>query len=279
MFKINMVYYTKFFEIFVVLVKFYLKIMNIQEIHKYLVDFIKTEFTKAGFSKAVIGISGGLDSAVVAYLTKEALGGLNILGVIMPYKTSSPESTADAMMICKTLGLRSRIVDITPMVDEFFDVDRHMNHVRLGNIAARTRMIILYDLSARDNALVVGTSNKTEILLGYGTLYGDTACAINPIGDLYKTQVWELARELGIPEKIINKTPTADLWAGQTDEEELGFTYKEVDKLLIEMIDNKKSDGELTAMGFDKDFIEKVKNRIKTNEFKRRMPLIAKIPA
>ncbi|RCK75866.1 MAG: NAD synthetase [Ignavibacteriae bacterium] len=252
--------------------------MNIQEIHKYLVDFLKTEFANAGFNKAVIGISGGLDSAVVAYLTKEAIGGLNILGVIMPYKTSSPDSTADAMLVCKTLGLRSRIVDITPMVDEFFDVDRHMNHIRLGNIAARTRMIILYDLSARDNALVVGTSNKTEILLGYGTIYGDTACAINPIGDLYKTQVWELARELGVPEKIISKVPTADLWNGQTDEGELGFTYKEVDKLLIEMIDNKKSDAQLIEMGFDKEFIEKVKNRIKANEFKRRMPLIAKLP-
>lgn len=252
--------------------------MNIQEIHKYLVDFLKTEFSKSGFSKAVLGISGGLDSAVVAYLTKEALGGLNVLGVIMPYKTSSPESTADAMMVCKTLGIRSRIIDITPMVDEFFDVDRHMNHIRLGNIAARSRMIILYDLSARDNALVVGTSNKTELILGYGTIYGDTACAINPIGDLYKTQVWELARELGVPEKIISKTPTADLWAGQTDEGELGFTYKDVDKLLIEMIDNKKSDGELIAMGFDKDFIERVKNRIKANEFKRRMPIIAQIP-
>lgn len=252
--------------------------MNTQEIHKYLVDFIKTELSKAGFNKAVIGVSGGLDSAVVAYLTKEALDGLNVLGVIMPYKTSSPESTSDAIMICKTLGIRSRIVDITPMVDEFFNVDRHMNHIRLGNIAARTRMIILYDLSARDNALVVGTSNKTEIILGYGTLYGDTACAINPIGDLYKTQVKELASELGVPEKIISKTPTADLWVGQTDEGELGFTYKEVDQLLIEMIDKNKSDGELTAMGFNKDFIEKVKNRIKANEFKRRMPFIAKIP-
>lgn len=252
--------------------------MNMQEIHKYLVDFLKTEFSKAGFNKAVLGVSGGLDSAVVAYLIKEALGGLNVLGVIMPYKTSSPESTADAMMICKTLGIRSRIVDITPMVDEFFDVDRHMNHIRLGNIAARSRMIILYDLSARDNALVVGTSNKTEIILGYATIYGDTAYAINPIGDLYKTQVLELARELGVPEKIISKTPSADLWIGQTDEGELGFTYKDVDKLLIEMIDNQKSDTDLIAMGFDKDFIEKVKNRIKANEFKRRMPLIAQIP-
>ncbi len=252
--------------------------MNIYEIHKYLVDFLKTEFEKSGFNKAIIGISGGLDSAVVAYLTKEALGGLNVLGVIMPYKTSTPENTADAMHVCKTLGLRSRIIDITPMVDEFLNVDRHMNHIRLGNIAARSRMIILYDLSARDNALVVGTSNKTEILLGYGTIYGDTACAINPIGDLYKTQVWELARELGVPEKIINKVPSADLWVGQTDEGELGFSYKDVDKLLIEMIDNKKSDSELIAMGFNKDFIEKVRKRIKSNEFKRRMPLIAEIP-
>lgn len=252
--------------------------MNISEIHKFLVEFLREEFSRLEFSKGIIGISGGLDSTVVAYLSCEALGNMNILGVIMPYKTSSPESTADAILVCKNLGIRSKIVDITPMVDEFFDVDRHMNRIRLGNIAARSRMIILYDISARENALVIGTSNKTEILLGYGTIYGDTACAINPIGDLYKTQVKELANELGVPEKIINKIPTADLWQGQTDEGELGFTYQEVDRLLVEMIDNQKTEEELAAMGFEKDFIGKVKGRIQSNEFKRQMPTIAKIP-
>lgn len=252
--------------------------MDIKAIHKYLVAFLNSEITKAGFRKAIIGISGGVDSAVSAYLAVEALGKENVFGVVLPYKTSSPVSIADAQLVINKLGIRNQTIDITPMVDEYFKVDPEMNRLRLGNIAARARMIILYDMSAKENALVIGTSNKTEILLGYGTLYGDTASAINPLGDLYKTQIWDLAKELGVPENIISKIPTADLWAGQTDEGDLGYLYKDVDKLLFEMIDNRKTDAELVAAGFENEFIDKVRLRISNYEFKRRLPLIAKLP-
>lgn len=253
--------------------------MDIKEIHKYLVNFLNAEVTKAGFSKAIIGISGGVDSAVSAYLAVEALGKENVFGIILPYKTSSPDNIIDAQLVISKLGIRSRTIDITPMVDEFQKIDPTMSLLRLGNIAARVRMIVLYDLSAKENALVIGTSNKTEILLGYGTLYGDTASAINPLGDLYKTQVWDLARGTGVPENIIRKIPTADLWVGQTDEGELGYLYKDIDKLLVEMIDNQKTDIELVADGFDEEFIKKIRLRISNNEFKRRLPLIAILPA
>ncbi|MDI6804533.1 MAG: NAD+ synthase [Bacteroidota bacterium] len=252
--------------------------MNIKEIHKFLVNFLNVEITKSGFYKAIIGISGGVDSAVSVYLAVEALGKENVFGVVLPYKTSSPISIADAQLVINTLGIRNKTIDITPMVDEFLKVDPDMSRLRLGNIAARARMIVLYDLSAKENALVIGTSNKTEILLGYGTLFGDTASAINPLGDLYKTQIWDLAKESGVPENIISKIPTADLWTGQTDEGELGFLYKDVDKLFTEMIDNQKTDVELAAAGFEKEFINKVRLRISKYEFKRRLPLIAKLP-
>lgn len=252
--------------------------MDIKEIHKYLVAFLNAEVTKAGFKKTIIGISGGVDSAVSAYLAVEALGKKNVFGVVLPYKTSSPVSIADAQLVINKLGIRNQTIDITPMVDEYLKVDPDMSRLRLGNIAARARMIVLYDLSAKENSLVIGTSNKTEILLGYGTLYGDTASAINPLGDLYKTQIWDLAKELGVPENIISKIPTADLWEGQTDEGELGYLYKDVDQLLVEMIDNHKNDFELKAAGFEKDFIDKVRRQISSNEFKRRLPLIAKLP-
>ncbi|HZY09946.1 MAG TPA: NAD+ synthase, partial [Bacteroidota bacterium] len=193
------------------------------------------------------------------------------------YKTSSRESITDAKMVVKQLGVRSEIIEITQMVDAYFDADREVDHVRRGNVMARQRMIVLYDLSARDSSLVIGTSNKTEILLGYGTHYGDTACAINPIGDLYKTQVWQLAKALDVPKRIIEKKPSADLWEGQSDEEELGFSYKLADELLYYMIDERRSDEELAERGFEKNFIVKVRRLIQRNQFKRRPPLVAKI--
>jgi NAD+ synthase len=251
---------------------------EIKSVHKYLVNFLRDQFNKSGFKKAIIGLSGGVDSSVSAFLTVEALSSKNVLGIMMPYKSSSTESIADAKQVIKKLGIRNVQFDITAMAEEFQNLIPNLDRVRLGNILARLRMITLYDFSAKENALVIGTSNKTEILLGYGTLFGDTACAINPLGDLYKTQVWELAKELGVPAEIINKTPSADLWAGQTDEGELGFSYNEVDKLFVEMIDNANTDAALEKMGFEKDFILKVRNRIRSNEFKRKLPAVAILP-
>ncbi len=249
----------------------------IERIKNHLVHFIRDEVKKAGFHKGVVGLSGGVDSALVMHLTTEALGKENVLAIILPYKTSSPQSIEDALSIINQLNILYESVDISPMVDAYLAKYPKVNNIHRGNILARQRMIVLYDISAREHALVIGTSNKTEILLGYSTLFGDTACAINPIGDLYKTQIWRLAEEVGVPKNIIEKVPTADLWTGQTDEGELGFSYHDVDKLLYDMVDRNYGDEKLISEGFEKEFIEKVRKRIRENEFKRRLPRIAKI--
>ncbi|TAK63149.1 MAG: NAD+ synthase [Bacteroidetes bacterium] len=246
-------------------------------VKKLLVDFIKDETHNAGFSKGVVGLSGGVDSAVTMALATEALGKDNVLAVMMPYRTSSKSSITDAQMLVNQLGILSEAVDISAMVDIYLQQNPTTDNVRKGNIMARQRMIVLYDISAREKSLVIGTSNKTEILLGYGTLFGDTACAINPLGDLYKTQIWQLAKTLSIPQQIIDKKPSADLWEGQTDEGELGFAYKKVDELLYHLIDERRNDEELIELGFEKYFVEKVKRTIQRNQFKRRPPLIAKV--
>ncbi len=242
-----------------------------------LVQFLRDETKTAGFRGGVVGLSGGVDSAVSAFLTAEALGKENTIAVLMPYRSSSPKSVEDARGVIDRLQIRSELIDISAMVDAYCETRKVTDKVRRGNVMARMRMIALYDVSARDRALVIGTSNKTEILVGYGTLFGDTASAINPIGDLYKTQVWQLAGELGVPKSIIEKTPTADLWEGQSDEGDLGFSYAELDSLLYRLVDERRNDEELQKLGFAPEFVARVKELIQKNQFKRRPPLIAKV--
>jgi len=249
--------------------------IDAEQIRSLLVLFLHAEIEGAGFQKAVFGLSGGVDSATVAYLCAEALSGSNVLGVMMPYKTSSPDALAHAEMVVDRTGIRSLTVDITPQIDAYFDAFPEAERTRRGNKMARERMSVLYDLSAAENALVVGTSNRTELLLGYGTLFGDTACALNPVGGLYKTQLQQLARHLGVPEEIVNKSPSADLWAGQTDEGELGFSYEEVDKVLFLMVDKGCSQRELVKMGLAADLVGRARERIDRFEYKRRLPVIA----
>ena len=251
--------------------------LNTSQVQGILVGFIRDEVHNTGLRHGIIGLSGGIDSTLSAFLTAQALGKENVLGVIMPYRTSDPQSRADAEMIVDTLGIRSEIVDISPMVDAYLSRYGDSGRVRSGNVMARQRMIVLYDLSTREHGLVIGTSNKTETLLGYTTIYGDNACAINPLGDLYKTQVWQLAEAVGVPKGIIEKPPSADLWTGQTDEGELGFSYRDVDRLLYYMIDERRTPEELEQMGFAGEFITSVREIIRRTQFKRRPPIIAKV--
>lgn len=244
---------------------------------KILTGFIHTEIERVGFHKAVLGLSGGIDSALACYLTAEALGPQNVLAVRMPYRTSSPESLEHAQQVIDALGVQSLTVPITEMVEPLFVRFPDMDNLRKGNVMARARMIVLYDQSSVFDGLVVGTGNKTEILLGYSTLYGDSACALNPIGDLYKTQVRQLAADMGVPSEIIAKPPSADLWVGQTDEDELGFTYEQADQLLYLLIDQRYSSEDCIAAGFEPRFVHAVVERVRRNHFKRILPPIAKI--
>ena len=246
-------------------------------VRKILTEFIRSEITRVGFSRAVVNLSGGIDSAVSFVLAAEALGPQNVLAIRLPYKTSSADSLEHAQMLIDQSGCPSVTIPITEMTDALIAREPGMSEIRKGNIMARARMIVAYDQSEAFKGLVVGTGNKTEILLGYTTLYGDSACALNPIGDLYKTQVRQLARALGIPEPIIAKPPSADLWAGQTDEGELGFTYAEVDKLLYLLVDQRYRPEECVEAGFDEKFVRRVFERVRKNQFKRVLPPIAKL--
>ena len=239
--------------------------------------FIQSEVTRIGLQRVVIGLSGGIDSALVAYLSAEALGAENVLAVRLPYKTSAQDSLDHAQLVIDDLKLPSKTIPITDMADGLISKETDLSNVRKGNILARCRMIVLYDQSEDFKGLVIGTSNKTEILLGYSTLFGDSACAINPIGDLYKAQIRQLSRAVGVPQPIIDKPPSADLWVGQTDEAELGFTYVEADRLLFLLVDQRYTPEECIAAGFDEKFIRAVVNRIRRYQYKRVMPPIAKI--
>ncbi len=251
--------------------------INTDLARKILTGFIKTELNRVGFNKAVIGLSGGIDSALSLALTTEAIGKENVLAVRMPYKASSQDSLDHAQLCIDKFGVQSKTIEITEMADPLIALDPGMSKTRKGNIMARCRMIVLYDQSEAFGGLVIGTSNKTEILLGYSTVFGDSASALNPIGDLYKTQVRQLSRAMGVPSEIVDKAPSADLWANQTDEAELGFTYEEVDKLFYLLIDQRYRLEECVAAGFDENFVRAVIKRVRQNQFKRMMPPIAKV--
>lgn len=242
-----------------------------------LTGFIRSEIQRVGYSRAVINLSGGIDSSLACHLAAKAIGPDNVLAVRAPYRSSSADSLEHAQLVIDTLGLQSITIPIAEMVDPLLERFPDISPVRRGNIMARARMIVLYDQSEAFHGLPIGTGNKTEILLGYTTLYGDSACALNPLGDLYKTQVRQLARGVGIPEVIIQKPPTADLWVGQTDEGELGFTYEEVDKLLYLLVDQRYSPPDCVAAGFAEQFVRAVVERVRRNHFKRVLPPIAKL--
>ena len=252
-------------------------IIDTDMVRKTLVDFIRNELNHAGFSRAVVGVSGGVDSALTCFLSAEALGPENVLAIFMPYETTSTESRGHAALVIEATGARDQTVDITAMATPVFDRFPEADKIRRGNVMARIRMIVLYDQSAAFNGLVIGTGNKTENLLGYTTLYGDSACAINPLGDLYKTQILQLARAVGVPEPIVGKPPSADLWDGQTDEDELGFTYAEVDRLLLLLIDQGYTPQACVDAGFDEKFVLTVVERMRRNQFKSIQPPIARL--
>lgn len=244
---------------------------------RLITDFIRSEVTRTGLTRGVIGLSGGVDSALVAVLAASALGAENVRAILMPYRSSNPESRADAELLLKNLGVSHRVIDITPMVDPYLEAHVGENERRRGNVMARERMIVLYDQSEEFGALVIGTSNKTEALLGYTTLYGDNAAAIQPIGDLYKTQVWQLAGAVGVPERIVKKAPSADLWHGQTDEGELGFTYAMADEILFLLVDERQTPEAVIALGYEERVVREIIRRIQRNQFKRVLPPVAKL--
>jgi NAD+ synthase len=251
--------------------------INPELVTEILCRFIATEIRRAGFERIVLGLSGGIDSSVVVFLCARALGPQNVLAVTMPYKTSSEATRRDSQAVIEQLGVRTVNVSIAAQIDAYFAQFPDASQLRLANKCARERMTVLYDQSAAFGALVAGTSNKSELLLGYGTQFGDMASAINPIGDLYKTQLYHLAAHLGVPEKILTKEPTGDLWIGQTDEGELGFSYAEVDRLLVLLVDRRWRRAELVQAGFAAEFVDRVATMIRRNHYKRRMPVIAKL--
>ncbi len=250
--------------------------LNYNLVRKFIVEFIKEEVFSNNFKNGVIGISGGIDSALVSYLAVEALGNKNVYGLIMPYKLSSKASAEDAVMISKTLKINYEIIDISDISDSYFKLIPDIEKLRIGNFLSRIRMSILFDKARENDAIVLGSSNKSELMLGYSTWYGDMAAGIYPIGDLYKTQVFEISRHMRIPDKIVEKEPTADLWPGQRDEDELGATYKELDQIMYQYIDERKTEEEIVSLGFNKKTVLNALRRIYGTQFKRTPPPTAK---
>ncbi len=251
--------------------------INPELVAAILVRFIRSEIRRAGFERAVVGLSGGIDSSVATFLAARAMGPENVLAVTMPYKTSSEATRRDSRAVIEALGVRTVDVPITASIDAYFARFPDAAQLRLANKCARERMTVLYDQSAAFGGLVVGTSNKSELLLGFGTQFGDMASAVNPVGDLYKTQLYQLAAWLGVPPPILEKAPTGDLWVGQTDEGELGFAYAEVDRLLVLLVDRRWRRAELLRAGFAPALVDRVADMVRRNHYKRRMPVIAKL--
>jgi len=245
-----------------------------QSLETFLIQFLKTKVKEAGFSKVILGISGGVDSSVVAILAHKAFN-QNLLGLMLPSSTSNQTSLEHASELCHKFGIAFEKIPVGPLVDSYFKNHPNASKLRIGNFSARMRMSVLYDISARENALVLGTSNKSELLLGYGTIFGDIACAINPIGELYKTEIFEFAEYLGVPASILQKAPSADLWENQSDEDEFGFTYAQIDKVLYAHIEGKQDMAALIASGFDQELVKMTLERIKSNLFKGKLPTIA----
>jgi NAD+ synthase len=246
---------------------------------RIIVDFIRSQLQQAGFERLVLGLSGGIDSALVAYLAAEAVGPERLLCLLMPYRTSSRESVTDAQAVVADLGCASELADISGIVDAWFErpENQDASALRRGNLMARSRMMILYDRSVTWRGLVIGTGNKTETLIGYTTVFGDNACAMSPIADLYKTQVRQLSVAVGVPDAIVRKAPSADLWPGQTDETEVGFSYAMIDRILFRLVDRRRTIDEVVADGFDRATAERVDRMVAGAEFKRQTPPIAKI--
>ncbi len=253
--------------------------LNWEEVAEHICSFIAEQLERAGRSGLVFGLSGGLDSATSAFLGVRALGRERMIPFILPYRTSSPESLEDARLVCERLGLVPNSVDISPVVDAYFSLFPEADRRRRGNFMARVRMAVLYDQSEAHDALVMGTGNRTESLLGYTTLWGDMACAFTPLGGLYKTQVRRLAYHLGVPDKIIEKPPTADLWEGQTDEGEMGVSYRDADAILYRLVDLNMSEEQVVAQGFPSELVKKVRSMMERSTFKRSLPPYPVIPS
>lgn len=249
-----------------------------QAVANFLTDFIKNQVTTRGFKKAIVGLSGGVDSAVAAILTVKALGRKSVFFLILPYKKVNSQDVRDAVSLAKKLKVAYQVLDISPMVDQYCRLEKNISLIRKGNRMARERMCVLYDFSHKLKALVVGTGNRTEALMGYATLHGDLACAFLPLGGLFKTQVYELAQFLKVSPKILAKAPSAGLWKGQTDERELGISYEKLDKLLYLIYDQKKTFSEIIKNGYSRGLIKKIQARITANQFKLQLPTIAVLP-
>lgn len=243
-----------------------------------LADFLRDGVENAGAAGLVLGLSGGVDSALAAALATRALGVERVHAFFMPHRTADPQSAVDAAAVAAKLGLRLRTIEITPQIEAYFEAhEPDADRVRRGNKMARERMTILFDQSKRLRALVLGTSNKSEILLGYTTVFGDNASSLNPIGDLYKQQVWQLARHLEVPEQVAGKRPSADLWPGQTSEGDLGFDYATADEVLYLLFDQGLSGDEVIDRGYPEAVVHKIVELERDNRFKRRLMLIARL--